>query len=66
MGFKKILFAFKNVLMEINYLIVAAVSLAIVVLIIFLIRRNHKDQKEFENEVIQSELKSSKHDDPAT
>ena len=51
--------------MEINYLIVAAVLLAIVVLIIFLIRRNRKDQKEFENEVIQSELKPGKHDDPA-
>ena len=52
--------------MEINYLIVAPVFVAILALVFFLIRKNRKDQKEFENEIIQTELKPDKHDDPIT
>lgn len=48
--------------MEINYLIIALVVLAAVVFIIWLIRRNMKDKKEFEKDSIQSDLKPEKHD----
>jgi preprotein translocase subunit YajC len=47
--------------MEMNYLIVAAVLLAVVILIAWIIRRNQKDKKKFEKEIINSELKPEAH-----
>ncbi len=48
--------------MEINYPLVGLVLVAVIGLIIFLIRRNRKDKKKYENEMIQSDLKPEKHD----
>lgn len=49
--------------MDINYVIVAAVLFVVILLIVFLIRRNQKDRKAFEKEVKDSELKPDKHED---
>jgi len=48
--------------MEINYLVVVPVLILVIALILFLIRRNRKDQKKLERELNQSELKPEKHD----
>ncbi|MBE5318376.1 hypothetical protein IM793_04345 [Pedobacter sp. MR2016-19] len=45
-----------------NYPIVIGVALLVVILIAYLIKRNQKDKKEFEEEVIQSELPPEKED----
>jgi len=47
--------------MEMNYLIVAVVLLLVVILIVWIIRRNQKDKKKFEKEIINSELKPESH-----
>jgi len=47
--------------MEINYAIAVPVFIAFVVLIIFLIRKNNKDKKKMEKEMIDSEIKPKKH-----
>jgi len=49
--------------MNINYPILTVVLLIVAALIIFIIRRNRKDQKDYEKESNQSELKPEKHDD---
>lgn len=49
--------------MEINYTIAGPVLIAVAALIIFLIRRNIKDKKQLEKEIIDSEIKPEKHDD---
>ena len=48
--------------MEINYAIAAAVLIAVAALIFFLIRKNEKDRKKIEKEIIDSEIKPEKHD----
>lgn len=48
--------------MDINYTIVGAVVILTVLLIIFLIRRNRKDEKDYEKEVGESEIKADQHD----
>jgi hypothetical protein len=50
-------------IMEINYTIAGPVLIAVAALIIFLIRRNNKDKKQLEKEIIDSEIKPEKHDD---
>jgi len=45
-----------------NYPIVIGVAVLVIVLIVYLIVRNQKDKKEFEEEVIQSELPAEKDD----
>jgi len=45
-----------------NYPIVIGVAVLVIVLIVYLIVRNQKDKKEFEEEVIQSELSAEKDD----
>ena len=45
-----------------NYPIVIGVAVLVVILIAYLIIRNQKDKKEFEEEVIQSELPPEKED----
>ncbi|SDZ97904.1 FeoB-associated Cys-rich membrane protein [Pedobacter hartonius] len=47
--------------MNINYPIAGIVLLAMILLVFFLIRRNRKDEKTFEKEMSESELKSEKH-----
>ncbi len=49
--------------MAINYPIAGLVLLAVILLIIFLIRKNQKDKKKFEKDFMQSELKPDKHED---
>jgi len=48
--------------MEVNYNIIVPVVFAVLVLILFLIRRNRKDAKKFEKEVNQTETITDKHD----
>jgi preprotein translocase subunit YajC len=45
-----------------NYPIVVGVAVLVIILIAYLIIRNQKDKKEFEEEVIQSELPPEKDD----
>jgi cytochrome c biogenesis protein ResB len=49
--------------MEINYWWLSLFLLLMVALIIWLIKRNLKDKKDFEKKMIQSELKPKKDDD---
>jgi len=49
--------------MEINYPIVGVILLIAFLLIIFLIRRNKKDQKAFEKNVNESEIEPEQHKD---
>lgn len=45
-----------------NYPVLIGVIILVTILIVYLIKRNQKDKKEFEEEVIQSELPSEKDD----
>jgi hypothetical protein len=45
-----------------NYPILIGVAVLVIILIGYLIKRNQKDKKEFEEEVIQSELPPEKDD----
>ncbi|WP_165499714.1 hypothetical protein [Pedobacter frigidisoli] len=45
-----------------NYPIIIGVAVLVVILIIYLIIRNQKDKKNFEEDVIQSELPPEKDD----
>ena len=56
------LYQFNKCIMEINYLVVVPVLILVIALILFLIRRNRKDQKKLEQELNESELKPEKHD----
>jgi len=49
--------------MDINYWWVGLTLLAMILLISWLIRRNQKDKKTYEKEIMQSEIKPEKHDD---
>ena len=62
-GYYKLIFVKQLILltMEMNYLIVAGVFLLVIILIIWMIRRNQKDKKKFEKEIINSELKPESH-----
>jgi hypothetical protein len=46
-----------------NNLVVILVLLAAIVLIVFLIKRNQKDKKEFEDEVNQPDIRPEKHEE---
>ena len=48
---------------SINYWWTGLVLLLLVLLVIWLIKRNRKDEKDLEKVIIQSELKPEKHDD---
>ncbi|TDQ06981.1 LPXTG cell wall anchor domain-containing protein [Pedobacter metabolipauper] len=50
--------------MNLNYTTLAIAGVLILLLIAFLIFRNKKDQKNFEKESNESEIKPDKHDDP--
>jgi hypothetical protein len=47
--------------MEINYYIILPVGLIIVLLLIWLLRRNSKDKKDYEKELIDSDQNPGKH-----
>ncbi len=49
--------------MEINSVVIAILIVVILVFIYFVIKRNKKDQKKYENELNQSELTPDKHND---
>ena len=49
--------------MNINYTVVAIVSLVVVLLIIFLIRSNQKDKKKLEKGMNEEEITPEKHKD---
>jgi hypothetical protein len=49
--------------MDINYGWVGFALLLMIILIIWIIKRNKKDEKEYEDEIIQSEIKPKKHED---
>ncbi|WP_170827241.1 FeoB-associated Cys-rich membrane protein [Arcticibacter eurypsychrophilus] len=49
--------------MEIGYFFAGLVLIAVVALIVYLIRRNQKDEKKFEKDLNRSELRPDKHDD---
>jgi len=49
--------------MEINYWWLSLILLVIAILVIWLIKRDRKDEEELEHEIIQSELKPEKHED---
>lgn len=51
-----------NDIMELNYAIIIPVVLIVVIFIVWLIRRNMKDEKKFEDEINRSEIKPEKHD----
>lgn len=50
-------------MMETNYYAVVFVLVVAVLLIVFLIKRNRKDQKNFEKNIINSEMKPEKHEE---
>lgn len=47
--------------MEVNYYIVIPVGLLVVLMLIWLMRRNSKDKKKFEKSLIDSERQPEKH-----
>lgn len=47
--------------MKVNFILIAVAIVAILGFIYFLIKRNHKDQKDLEKELNQKELKPEKH-----
>ncbi|WP_421944500.1 hypothetical protein [Pedobacter sp.] len=48
--------------MEINLPVIIGVAIVVAILIIYLIKRNRKDEKKFEQDVIKSELPPEKDD----
>ncbi len=51
--------------MNINYLLVGAVLFLVIFLIIYLIRRNRKDEKILEHDMNMAEMKPDEHTDNA-
>lgn len=49
--------------MEINYSLVGLIALLVVVLIVFLARKNYKDEKDFEKKLNDSEISPEEHKD---
>lgn len=48
-------------IMKINFILIAVAIVAILAFVYFVIKRNHKDQKDLEKELNQKELKPDKH-----
>ena len=48
--------------MEINYWWIGLFLVLIAALVIWLVKKNRKDEKAYENEIIQSEMKHKDHD----
>ncbi|WP_162996579.1 hypothetical protein [Mucilaginibacter celer] len=47
---------------QVNYPVIIIVVIAAVILLVWLIRRNRKDENDYEKETMQSEIKPEKHD----
>lgn len=47
----------------VNYWWVGALALGVIILLVWVTRRDQKDEKQFENEIIQSEIPKQKHGD---
>ena len=48
--------------MQINYPVVGLVIIALLILVIWIVKTNLKDEKEFERKIIGSELKPKEHE----
>ncbi len=48
---------------DVNYWWVGLIILGAILLITWLIKRDRKDEKDFKNQIIQSELKPEEHDE---
>ena len=46
---------------SLNLILIVLAALAILLFMYFIIKRNYKDQKEFENEINQKEVKPDQH-----
>lgn len=49
--------------METNYIIIIPVLIALVVLVVYLVRRNRKDEKIFEKETMKADTRPELHKD---
>ena len=49
--------------MEINYWWIAPLAIAVIVMIIWVLKRDLKNKDDFEKKIIESELHAEKHDD---
>ena len=49
--------------MDINYWWIAPLAIAVIIMIIWVLKRDQKDKNDFEKEIIESELPPEKHDD---
>lgn len=47
-----------------DYVWIAVVGILVLLLILFIILRNKKDQRKFEDEINETEIKPDKHDAP--
>jgi hypothetical protein len=47
----------------VNYWWIGALALGVIILLVWVARRDQKDEKAFENEIIQSEIPKAKHND---
>jgi hypothetical protein len=47
-----------------NYPLAGLIVIVVIAGIIWLVKRNQKDEKDFEKEIEQSEIKPGKHEDP--
>ena len=56
------LFITKEIIMGVNLPVVIVVAILVVLLIAFIIKRNQKDKKKFEREVIDEEIPAEKDD----
>lgn len=50
--------------MQINYPLVGLVIIALIALVVWIIKTNLKDEKDFEQQIIGSELKPKEHEKP--
>lgn len=48
--------------MDINYWWIAPLAIAVIIMIIWVLKRDQKDKDDLEKEIIESELKHEKHD----
>jgi len=48
--------------MEINYWWIAPIAVAVIIMVIWVLRRDQKDKDDFEHQIIESELHAEKHD----
>jgi hypothetical protein len=49
--------------MDINYWWIAPLAIAVVIMIIWVLKRDQKDKDDLEKDIIESELPPEKHDD---